>query len=259
MELGIAWTDEPPADAETLLRTVYEGRLEVLDLPTTCVDASPIWAVTLGLPELEDEQLSALRDVVRRPGRIRFLPVAPGDATHDWSRVNAGTFELVDGRPRATDARALREIFRIGTPLGTELAIRALETDEGTRAYEPILVEPDDRVNGDDIAQVEAQDMDGHDQLYIQLDPAGTEEFAALTASLVNRQLAVEVDGYVVMTPHVQEPIERGNILVHPGTSDPEATERTVRRWVALLQPNHALPDGVRRVEINAETTRDER
>lgn len=71
--------------------------------------------------------------------------------------------------------------------------------------------------------------------VYVDLTAEGTAAFETATAAAVGSKIAVIIDGRIVSSPVVAEPITSGDVVVASGL-----TERAATSLVSRIDPDHA-------------------
>lgn len=232
--------DRPEASAsETATRIERRLRIaggdvvrevEVAALPAHRYQVS----VALALPERCQELgevRAALVDALTRPGRLGFHRAAaePGARQIDAlaARLPEGSLEPATFTPGARVSRlapeALREAIAALPPVeGVRLALEERDPhptrEAAPTAYVWALEEPA-AMDGTVIASalVVTNETTNRPEVLVEFDERGQARFADLSAALVNDFLVIVLDGRVVSSPKVMEPIRGGRATLSFG------------------------------------------
>lgn len=211
------------------------------------------------------EELAGIKAVLGRSRTLRFVAIddeaevperalpAGIEVERETVPSDAGAYREVRYlAARGPDARA-RLVAFLGS-LPAPAAGRSWSTgplDDASPSERSWILVDGDAVGGDRIADAEVtvDEQMGVPIVFVTFDAEGGEQFAALTAKLVRRRLAIVLDGVVQSAPVVQEPIRGGRAQVTMGTrASPQEAFREARELAVSLRSG-ALPQPLRLAE----------
>jgi len=99
--------------------------------------------------------------------------------------------------------------------------VEAASADGG----EPVPILPERYVSNADVESARVERVDNRCQVSIRLTPEGTARLARLTRDHIGDQLALVLDGQVVMTPTIRSEITQGPVLLTGDFSDARCSE----------------------------------
>jgi preprotein translocase subunit SecD len=166
---------------------------------------------------------------VQRDGPDRILVVAPGlrDPAHVLQLIVARAgleFRLVDVSMTPSDA------MKIGVPAGSELLHQA-------KTKELYLVRTDSTVGGQDIADAKPSFSTYGNQPVVDFSftARGAREFGRLTQENVGRPFAIVLDGEVITTPVIREPILGGTGQISGAFTVEQASDLAILLRAGML------------------------
>lgn len=248
---------EPAPEPEQLeqARAVIERRLQALDIPGAGVRLDEKQRLVVRIPG--GEELDRVKRACQRRGELIFAPVddagtrfvqerfdqagadekqrpqpAAGAAAEPATELPAGVVlqheHLAEAGDayylRADDRQALQEAvagLAAAVPDGYRLLLGQQQGSRGETWWRTYLVAKDAWPAGEHVteAQVQQDPHVGLPQVAVTFDAAGAEQFAALTADLVKRRLAIAVDDRIHSAPMVQERITGGRAVITLGAA----------------------------------------
>jgi preprotein translocase subunit SecD len=249
-------TDQPP-DPEKIerARKVIERRLQALGIPGAGARLDDAQQVVVRIPG--GKNLHRVKRACQQRGELIFAPVDDAGTRFLKERFGAaGTDEKPRSQTaaeaaaapaaempagvvlqhehvgeagdayylRAGDRQALQRAvagLAAAVPEGRRLLLGLQRGARGESWWRTYLVAADAWPAGEHVTEGEVQ-QDPHlglPQVAIGFDAAGAERFAALTAELVKRRLAIAVDGRVHSAPVVQMRITGGRAVISLGNS----------------------------------------
>lgn len=173
------------------------------------------------------DQFGVTEPLIQRSGETRIILQMPG-----VSDVNA--VKRVVGRLAKLEFRLV--------PRGTSTSgTTVLKGKDG----ESFIVEDQILMGGDSVADARV-DFDGQGQVEVllKLSSAGAQTFARITSENVGRQLAVVLDGIVVVAPTIKSAITDGNASISGGFTMDEAKDvKVALKAGALPAPLEVLEE----------------
>jgi preprotein translocase subunit SecD len=161
-----------------------------------------------------ESSMAALREVVPRQGRLRFLRVderTPIDAIAQLpeavARSNTGVYSS-----RARDP-LLAVLPSLPVPAGREIMIGRTELG----SYQTYVVDPDGLEGHVVDAELVTDEQRGVPQVMITFDDDGRRIFDSFTARIIDQKLAITLDGEVYSAPVVRTRIPGGRAVIDLG------------------------------------------
>lgn len=259
LRLTYAVATDDPAEVAQVAR-IAQRRLDRLDVRGRARPDGALVAVEL--PALDEDLLARAKEALRSTGYLAFYLVDAG-APHlreleAWIRADPhGAAALAVSRDAWTVAtgETVTDIYVTGaSPQVIERALedagRAAPADRrllfeqlGPDRWRTQYVVRTPALEGDRVRAARARTERGRSIVEVQLDADGTRVFADLTAAHVGDKIAIALDGRVLASPVVNEPITRGQlwiehdgeladlaILLDTGAYPAPVTERSVER-----------------------------
>ncbi len=206
---------EPRAEAD---RAILARRLDSLSIEheLTVVDPTHLRVV---LREVSGPR--ALSSLIAR-GELEMTEVVEGATDVDPRSLGTGV-RLEHPREGATayHATSPEQLAALAshTPAGARFTISCAESPGEERDCEAFFLRVPAPIGTRDVATAEAQidEHSGTPQVAITFTPEGGRRFEELTASLVDRRLAIVLDGRVMSAPVVMERIGGGRAVISLG------------------------------------------
>lgn len=251
----------PGADAGELtarVRDVIARRLDSLRVAEASVVASES-TVAIEFGGLDADEREALRAIVGRRSLLEFVAVddewqvpaaAEGALSSETESLAGGTDRFwVAGGPGARE-QLIAGLAALSPPAGRVLAVGRHESARsGSAAAPPVedwrsyVLTRTDRLSGHiREAEVVLDAQTASPTVRIEFDDDGRAQFGELTRRLVNRRMAIVLDGVVQSAPLVRDAITGGSAIITLGASgSPEAALVEASALAATLRSG-ALP-----------------
>jgi preprotein translocase subunit SecD len=168
--------------------------------------------------------------------KVKFSPKSPEEVDYVralLTRRGQLEFRLVHEENQKWVAQGI-------TPVGYELRKQSMTSYGGAQTVIPLLISKERMtgVSGANISRAAVgRDNLNRPEILFTFDAAGAAAFAQITATNVNRQLAIILDGEVYSAPMIKSPITGGN-----GSITGDFTEREAREFATVLQSPLAAP-----------------
>ena len=151
--------------------------------------------------------LGVAEPVIQRQGETEILVQLPGITDRDRAVQMIGQVALLEFTLVNSDPNALKESLAGNVPAGHVL--KYSKDDD-----EPVLLQDEAIMKGDTIKDA-LVDFDtntmGEPYIKISFNSQGAKEFAKITKKHVNERLAIVLDGEVISSPRIEEPILSGD------------------------------------------------
>ncbi len=190
------------------------------------------------------DEFGVSEPVIVPEGENRIVVQLPGVTDRDRAYKLIGKTALLEFRLVSSDQDKIAEAQKGNPPIGYELAMMPASHDANSYKM-PILVKSTPELTGAYLADAQP-DFGGvynEPQISIEFNGEGAKRFAQITEAYVGRQLAILLDGEVLMAPQIKTVIPNGRGVI-TGNFTPTEVKDT-----ALLLRAGALPAPVHIVE----------
>lgn len=254
LEMDQSYIDETRQYAvEQAIETIRK-RIDTMGVAEPSISRRGDSDIIVQLPGLDEAAFEQTKDVIARTAMLEFLLVsAQSDSFLASTAVTADGLTQVPGNPATSASLAPLQAAYAGVtpPPGTRISFQTIETFNPTlgrpetTGYRPILVETTtSSLTGEYItdARVQNDPQTNWPVVSMTFDAEGARLFGQLTATNVDRQFAIILDGVVFSAPNINEPILGGRAQITMGRGGSYNETFASAEALTIVLRNGALP-----------------
>jgi len=205
----------------------------------------------VAVPKAGEKDVELIDAVLKARGHLEFRPVEDGEPLQRLveklspelgAALVTGQFTDLQAENEEHAARIAEALEQAGLPDGMTVGIEPAGHVDRPRVH---LLKPGPPLSGHILTAAVATDeyMGGNrPYVLVELDAQGARTFEELTGELVQKRLAIVVDGKVHASPVVQTKIPGGRIQITLATTSFEAMHMEARKLAAVLSAKEELP-----------------
>ncbi len=190
------------------------------------------------------DEFGVSEPVIIPEGENRIVVQLPGVTDRERAYKLIGKTALLEFRLVSADQEKIAEAQKGTPPIGYELA--EMPADDGPNTYRiPILIKSTPELTGAYLADAQPNFGGAYNEpeISITFNGEGSKRFAQITEAYVGRQLAILLDGEVIMAPQIKTIIPNGRGVITGNFTASEVKD------TALLLRAGALPAPVKIIE----------